>query len=357
MVRTSAGRALGAVLITLLLAATVHAAEEYTERFARKSVECPESGTVRIVNRGGSTRVRPAAGPEVVVRGTKVVYADSRAEADELFKELSLDASRETDAVSIQVIEPARRSARSLLRFVGRVKAPRIDIEVEIPSGCRVEVTSRNGDIDVLETEGETDVKSAGGEVEVSSHRGPLTVHLTSGKLTVESVEGPVEASSTSGEIEISDVRGNIAVHTVSGGVTCDGVEGRVTVKSGSGDVYVSGGKGDADVATGSGDVEAVSREGSITLDSSAGDVTLWADPLGPERYEINCSSGDVDVRLPEDSSVTINVWTTTGTIYAKIPMRILAVSRNNLKGQIGRGGVPVNIKTNVGNVRILPLR
>ena len=358
MVRRILWRALIAGAVMCSLTSHARAAEEFTKRVKGEEVIELSGERILVVNERGMTKIRPSDRNELVLQAVKVVYADSEEDAAELFKGLTLDVREESaGALSITVGHEGVARKRSLFRFMGRLQAPHIDLEIEVPSGCTIRLESGSGTIDIIGTECELEIATASSYGEISSHTGAIRIEMTSGSFRLERLDGPVVVSGTSGDVEVSDVTGNVEVHVSAGDVVCNDIDGDLTVRTGTGDGFVSGGMGPASVESTTGDVEVISREGPVIIDTGGGDVTFWLDPLPTETYEVSTSSGDIEFRLPTDTSAILTVWTTSGEIYAKVPMRILAVSRTNLKGKIGDGGASVTFKTISGNVRVLPLR
>jgi DUF4097 and DUF4098 domain-containing protein YvlB len=359
MVRRTPWTTLLAAAVVGLLAFPARGAEEYTQRIDQERVIEFSGQKLEVTNLRGLIRIRPSKGNVVTIEAEKVVYADSEEEARELFEILALNVHQEQmgSLLSIVAGETEVTRKRSLFRFMGRLESPHIDLELEVPDGCVISVESSSGDIDIIGTSCDLTISSASSNCEVSSHEGSLRAELTSGRVRLERLEGPVVVSCTSGNVDVSDVTGEVDIHVTGGDVHCTDIDGDLEARTGTGDGFVSGGEGRAVIESTTGDVEVVSREGPVSIDTGGGDVIFWVDPLPSEVYELNTSSGDIEFRLPVDASAIVTVWTTSGEIYAKVPMRILAVSRNNLKGKVGDGDSAVTFKTISGSVRILPMR
>jgi hypothetical protein len=98
--------------------------------------------------------------------------------------------------------------------------SPRVDIEVSVPPGVRVDVRTTNGAVSVEDVTGEVVLSTVNGRVRASSTRGTLRLSSENGSLGVDSHEGPLTASTRNGAIDASRVNGELELRTVNGKVT-----------------------------------------------------------------------------------------------------------------------------------------
>ena len=93
-----------------------------------------------------------------------------------------------------------------------------------------------------------------------------------------------------------------LEVATVSGDISCRVNVAEVRLKTISGDIEWYGDAGSLQISTTSGEAEA---SGSITLtrmNSVSGDLTLTLDDGRKAEAEISSTSGDAEIRVPEDT-------------------------------------------------------
>jgi Putative adhesin len=88
-------------------------------------------------------------------------------------------------------------------------------------------------------------------------------------------------------------------------------------IKAGPGDIDVSGVNGQLSLETGSGSIDATqdTLRGQSTLNAESGDITLDSslDPHG--RYRLQTGPGDIEVTLPDNTSVHVDASTGSGDI------------------------------------------
>jgi DUF4097 and DUF4098 domain-containing protein YvlB len=156
--------------------------------------------------------------------------------------------------------------AQLLALFLAQHRRGPIELTVAVPRDCPVELR-------LIASDGV-----------VSGLRSRVGARAVSGSLTLVGLSGPVEAQSVSGAIE---------AHGVSGGLRTETVSGEITLVAGSGNIH---GK---------------SVSGAITVDPDAaldGDVTL------------STTSGDITVRVPEESALRVQFHSTSGQIASAFP-------------------------------------
>lgn len=181
---------------------------------------------------------------------------------------------------------------------VGQV---RVDVEVHLPHGTDLTVTSKQGDITLLGVSGSTELRSGSGDLQVEES-GLLRAATGSGDVTVGRCTGG-EVSSGSGDITVDGATG----------------AGRLGVRTGSGDVSVSDNHGDATITTGTGDVVIGHRRGSLSARTGTGDVSV-AVPHGiPVWLDLSSGMGEVRREIegtgaPAEGQEHLSLAVRTGT-------------------------------------------
>lgn len=157
-----------------------------------------------------------------------------------------------------------------------------------------------------------------------------------SGDVTVDGIRGPVSARTGSGDVKMSGLQADVTAHTGSGDAKFQDIEaGRLEIETGSGDIELHEVRCAVQVRTGSGDIEAQGEpQGAWRLHTGSGDVTLrLPSDLG---FDLDAHTGSGDV---ETNGLSI---TTEGTF-----------GHGNLRGKVRGGGVPVEVQTSSGDIRI----
>lgn len=197
-------------------------------------------------------------------------------------------------------------------------------VEIMVPIGTRVQVSSVSGSVRVTGIDGEVDAGSVGGSVEVLGASGRISAHTVSGKLHAAKLRGRVRLGTTSNSIEAEDVSGDLSAGSVSGRITLTGVT--------------------------SSHVSAETVSGSVTYEGNI-------DPSG--SYEFSTHSGSVHMTVPDGSSADLELETFSGRISSAFPITLqpgeISMARHGKKMEftIGKGGARVTASTFSGNITI----
>ena len=136
------------------------------------------------------------------------------------------------------------------------------DISIQVPPDCLVEVTVVSGPLVVSNLHEKTKVQGVSGEITLAQLHGPTDVKTVSGSITAESVTDDLSA------------------HTVSGSITVIALGTNSTIKAGT-------------------------TSGAITVDLEDG--------TDAPTVDLNCVSGTVIVRAPQDANLEVDMSTMSG--------------------------------------------
>jgi DUF4097 and DUF4098 domain-containing protein YvlB len=192
-----------------------------------------------------------------------------------------------------------------------------------------------------------------------------------SGNQELSGLAGPVEATTGSGNLKIADIGAGLRAHTGSGNVELSSVKGSVFARTGSGDIHASNIAGGFDGQTGSGhltldqsspgSVKAETGSGGLelrnvhgSLQAQAGSGDIKADGEATGEWVVHTGSGSVDLRFPQNASFDLNAHTGSGSINLNHPVTVQGtIGRKEVRGKVGGGGVPVEVQTGSGDIRI----
>jgi len=204
------------------------------------------------------------------------------------------------------------------------------------------------------------------------------------GDQTIESILGPVDASSGSGKLHVWHIGKDTHVSTGSGDIELRDVHGKVRAKAGTGTIYASEVLGDIgpsqrlafaqlfstrtgrplavnitpstgvdmEIVTGSGDVDVEDLEGGLRVTSGSGNVRVSGKPASD--WQVDTGTGNVRVQFSVDANLALVAHTSSGTIESNDA--VIAPGTENpheLRGQVGKGGPTVDLKTASGDIEI----
>ena len=191
-----------------------------------------------------------------------------------------------------------------------------------------------------------------------------------SGNQEVSGLNGTVEASTGSGNVKITDIGAGVRAHSGSGEISVDDVKGTVFIRTGSGSIHatsIAGGfdgqtgsghlsleqtsPGSVRAETGSGGLDLHNVRGSLLARAGSGDIKADGDATG--EWKLNTGSGSVALRFPRNASFDLNAHTGSGSINLG-PVAVQgSVGKKEVNGKVGGGGVPVQVETGSGDIRI----
>ncbi|XVV13638.1 DUF4097 family beta strand repeat-containing protein [Actinoplanes sp. CA-131856] len=196
-------------------------------------------------------------------------------------------------------------------------KSKAVNVDIELPSGSRLDAHLVMGGFRVTGRLGDTRIKSTG---EMRLERtGALRLHTGLGNVSVDRIDGDAEVSTGSGKIQLGEVEGGAVIRNANGDTAIDVVTGDVRVKNANGDIDIDRALAGADVKTANGKVrlgEVV--RGSITLGTAAGALDIGIAEGTAAWLEISTGFGKVHNQMeqstsPGEATETVEVRGRTG--------------------------------------------
>jgi hypothetical protein len=146
----------------------------------------------------------------------------------------------------------------------------------------------------------------------------------------------------------------SLVARTTSGAITVEGLTARIEGVTTNGDVHIEGGR----------EVWARTTNGSITLSSSGlasasttnGQITARLGGVsGATPMRFLTTNGSVTLALPDATDADLSLATTNGSIDLGLPVTVQgAIGARRLRGRIGAGGTPIEVRTTNGSIRII---
>jgi Putative adhesin len=281
--------------------------------------------------------------------------------------------SRDTTVrlASSAVVDVTVRTGKLVVRGVdgtsGTVRASGSDYQLR-SSGVALVVAPRDGDRRDGERRNDTRGSTRGLELEVP--RGVRVVISTlSADVEVYDIAGNVEVRSTSGTLQFSGLGGRLIAETISGDVRSSGNTSLARITTVSGDMRVREARGEVELSTTSGDIS-VSGENitRFAVEAMSGDVQFDGLLTANARVQVSTHSGDVTLRVPEGIRGRLELSTVTGDLTAGEPLTLLPGEtggsrrgRNARRFEFGPGaggsgaaGLQMDITTFSGDVRLV---
>lgn len=300
-------------------------------------------------------------------------FASARGEFDRTLQVSgNVDLQLETGAGSIEV----HRGGSNQVHVVGHIYAS--------------EWFDNNADAKVKKLENNPPIQQSGNDIRIGhiddpelKHNISISYEVTvpastqlrsssgSGTQTISDISGPLEANTGSGSLKLSSIGSGVRAHTGSGDIDINGANGSVFARTGSGSIHamnIAGGfdgetgsghltleqsaPGSVRAQTGSGGLELRNVKGSLEANAGSGDIHVDGEATG--GWVVHTGSGSVELRLPQNASFDLDAHTGSGSIDLSHPVTVQgSITRKEVKGKVGGGGVPVEVQTGSGSIRI----
>jgi len=161
-------------------------------------------------------------------------------------------------------------------------------------------------------------------------------VDLKDLEMTDLSSLGPCSMESVSGDLHLPDITcARLVVSSVSGNIAGGSAAAETAeVKSTSGDIQFSG------------------ITGCISMRTVSGNISVTIAEIS-DRIELQSISGDIELDIPQESSISMMFSTVSGDFSSEIPIETSQSQKNTLTGLLGSGEFPVQIESTSGNLRL----
>lgn len=169
----------------------------------------------------------------------------------------------------------------------------------------------------------------------------PVDVTTAAAPVVIAGLTARTNVKTATGEITLDNVSGEIDVNTASANASVRSPGGTFTFNSASGQLAVAGG-----------------RLSELRARSASGQLLADTDLAPAARVGLNTVSGEIALRVPSDTSATVELRTVTGEANSDFGLdRRSAPTRTVLSGKVGVGVDPASVTTNTVSGRTTLLR
>jgi DUF4097 and DUF4098 domain-containing protein YvlB len=212
------------------------------------------------------------------------------------------------------------RTPKHLGSWFGRTG--RIEVEIAVPTGSRLEGDTGAGDLHVTGTLGETRYKSGVGALQLAE-TGSLRLRTGAGHIGIDRVTGDADVSTGTGRVQIGKVEGAVVLKNSSGDTWIGDIGGMLRANGANGDIAVDRAAGGATLKTANGSLRVLEAvRGQVSLETAAGSIEVgiptgtaaWLDldvKNGAVRNTLDGSSGPAE----RDETVEVRARTYFGDI------------------------------------------
>lgn len=340
-----------ALALGLALAAPCAAASEVVREQSEVTLDGANATSIEVHNARGRIDVKPSTDGAIHVRALKTTRAPDRAEARRLAEQTVVKIAR-GPAVRIEVVYPRIVHHVNIWKSSSDEDVPRSEVQfsIEIPARLAATLTASSGEIATEGLAGAQTLRSSSGEIRVTGAGGPLDLRTASGDVAVDRGRGRV--TTASGNVRWGQAPGPLAIATGSGSVRVEEARDSLRIAAHSGSIDVGRAPAGVTAAAASGDLTVREAAGRVDLETSSGRLEAGL-AKGTRSASLRAASGDAVVRLERTIGWTVRASTGSGSIEMDESAVVERRSRRDLEARIRGGGVPVEIRTASGSVRV----
>ncbi|RJP21274.1 MAG: hypothetical protein C4527_23680 [Candidatus Omnitrophota bacterium] len=304
---------------------------------------------VEINHENGDLIVKGWEQPFILLEGTKKVVAKSVGDARYALQEIQIVAYETPPNRLVLNYQDTGSGARKNTvdeRITYTANIPRelaLDIKLRHASitveqvANHVSIDHRFGDVKADAINGKLQIRSQGGVVGVHNAQKSVKIDSRECDLHIDRVGGDVAIQHQWGEIELSNVNGTAILNCQNSQIALKDIHGRLEIDNRRGDVVCDG-----------------FREG-IRAYVLHGTLKLAPQVPVPQSYYCDVDNGNIILRVPEESSMLLDVRAEQGRIHSDFPMNVGAEGGVSYgKGVNNEGRFEVRLRVRNGSATIL---
>lgn len=296
-------------------------AEKFSFEY-QKTIPASPNFALELITGSGDIVITSGEDDKIIIEATKRVKGVNREEAEEIADHIEIKVKRDGRTVSINTNYLFMRDRsesfwQKVLGLGGSDSFGQVDWVIRVPDFCNVTIQNTAGIITVDQLRGDLNIRSKGSEIKLTGVEGQIDVENLSGTIIGVLLFGPVTVRQDRGKIDLQFV------------------EGDIRIKSSSADINVR------------------QDMGSIDLTTRTGNVTLQTNLDSSKDFFIETESGNISLMIPETSSGDIRIESQSGDIRTEVPIAIKSMSRKQVEGTFGVGGVKINLISLSGDVTV----
>jgi len=319
------------LILFFLVLLTTNAWADRVEKVIEESFALDSTGSFSLGNVAGDIMVYSWDKEEVKMVAIKSVSSWGIGDPEEFLAKIEIEIVSQPKTLKINTRYP---------RF-SWIRNTRVNYQLWIPEATSVRLESVSGTIQIGDHLNRVYTKTVSGKIKLENIRGNVEVKTTSGDVVISNVQGDLAWSSTSGDLDLVNLVGDLDLHTTSGEVSGQEINGDIKANSVSGDLaFLDSQGGLSYLHTVSGKIRAELK----VIDKDVSSMSL------------STVSGGITLYLPENASFDLDISTVSGEINTGFKVLIDSVSKRKLQGEVGAGGITIELNTISGDISLRKL-
>jgi DUF4097 and DUF4098 domain-containing protein YvlB len=281
----------------------------------------PAGASLKVIDTRGAVSVHAADDNKITVAVRKRVGADNQGDADKYNGETKPTI---TTIGGLVTLDAKAESSGD--------HAVEVDLDISVPRKAAVTITSRRGDVNVTGRDGNVDVSIQHGDAVIEDVSGGVKVSQDKGSAKIEQVNGDVHVEGRLNEVAVSDVKGSLQLEgEFQESIKLERIAKTVTFKSSRTDMEFSRIDGSLELDSDelhaeqiTGPLRLTTKSKNVRLGDVSGDVRLQDDNGAVEvemrtvgNIQIDNRNGDVQLSLPDKAGFRVDARARDGEIQS----------------------------------------
>jgi DUF4097 and DUF4098 domain-containing protein YvlB len=320
----------------------------------------PSVTSLRVDDEHGAVRISAADDNKITVAIRKKMGAESQGDADKYNAQTKPAISVTGNVMALD----ARTQA------AGGDHSVETDLDISVPRKMPVEITSRRGEVSVMDREGGVTINTQHGDVSVEDIIGNATLNLDRSSAKLEEITGDIHIDGHLNEVSVTDVKGTVQLDgEFNESVKLARVSNNVLFKSSRTDLEFSRIDGELDLDSDDlhaeelfGPVHLTTRSKEINLEDVSGDLRVQDANGGVEasmrslgNVQIDDRNGDIHLSVPDKAGFRLDARTRDGEIESDFPDLKIDNNDNESRatGTVGNGASHIVINNEHAGIEI----
>ncbi len=281
----------------------------------------PAGASLKIIDTHGAVSVHASDDNKITVVVRKRVGADNQSDADKYNNET----------------KPTITAIGGLVTIDAKAEAAgdhpiETDLDISLPRKVQVSIISRRGDVNLSGRDGGIDISAQHSDTAVEDVNGNVKVSQEKGSVKIEQITGDVHVQGRVNEVSVADVKGAVQLDgEFQESIKLARITKTVTFKSSRTDMEFSRIEGTLDLDSDelhaeqiTGPLHLTTRSKNIRLEEVSGDVRLQDDNGAIEvgmstlgNVQIDNRNGDIQLSLPDKAAFRLDARTRDGEIQS----------------------------------------
>jgi putative adhesin len=304
----------------------------------------PAGATLKVIDNHGAVSVHAADDNKIAVVVRKRIGADNQNDADKYDRETKATITVIGGLVTVDAKTDGAGD-----------HAVETDLDISVPRKAPVAIISRRGDVNLTGRDGGVDISAQHSDTNVEEVNGNVKVNQEKGSVKIEQINGDVRVQGHVNEVSVADVKGAVQLEgEFQESVKLARITKNVTFKSSRTDMEFSRIEGTLDLDADelhaeqiTGPLHLTTRSKNIRLDQISGDVRLQDDNGAVEvgmrtlgNVQIDNRNGDIQLSLPDKAGFRLDAHTRDGEIQSDFPELKVNNDEHEAKasGSVGNG-------------------